>query len=177
MATKPLANIHVVITRPKENAKALIALLEQSGASVIAFPTVAIEAISIKSENLKKLHPLNAYDMLIFTSVYAVQHAMPYIKSALATLSPKTKFIAIGDATKEKLRQQSVLKVISPKEKFGSEALLQMPEFDQCQGKRILIFSGENPRPLLKNSLMQRQAQVESVAVYRRMPIKADPQI
>src|SRR5204863_7288654 len=56
-----------------------------------------------------------------------------------------------------------------------SEALLALPELQQVQGRRVVIFRGGTGRPLLGNALASRGARVEYADCYRRTLAKSDP--
>ena len=64
---------------------------------------------------------------------------------------------------------------VTPNE-FNSESLLEMREFQNVKGQKIIIFRGEGGRPLLGEALEARGAEVMHAILYRRvMPEACSP--
>ena len=69
-----------------------------------------------------------------------------------------------GDA----LARHGIHDVISPPLRFDSEALLELPQLTDVNGRRVIIFRGDGGRELLGETLAARGASVEYVSCYRR---------
>jgi len=65
--------------------------------------------------------------------------------------------------------------VISPRERFDSEALLECAELQAIQGSHILVFRGVGGREKLKEALEARGARVTYAECYRRAKPATDP--
>lgn len=70
---RPLRGRVVVVTRPREQAQALVASLESLGAQVLLAPTIEIVATPLDEELRGVLRHLGTYDLIIFSSANAVR--------------------------------------------------------------------------------------------------------
>lgn len=169
-----LAGRGILVTRPAHQAEPLCTLLEAAGANVVRFPVLAILPAQDRTAVTAQLDRLTDYDMAIFVSANAVEQTMALMPPE-AWPAP-VKIASIGSATTRKLATYGLTVTSSPTLGFTSEALLLLPEFQQLQGRRILILRGENGREHLRDNLLQRGAQVDYIEVYRRVRTDADPQ-
>jgi uroporphyrinogen-III synthase len=164
---KPLSGLHIVITRPREQAEELAKRIEEAGGQSILYPLLEI----LPLPDTRSLHDtvarLTGFELLIFISPNAVRYGMQAIQE-WGALPAHQKIAAVGQSSADALRELGVDKVIAPQHKFDSEALLALPELQNVTGWRIAIFRGEEGRELLGDTLRMRGAQVEYVACYRR---------
>jgi uroporphyrinogen-III synthase len=82
---------------------------------------------------------------------------------------------AIGRSSEAALASHGIREVVAPQERFDSEALLELPEFADVKGKRIVIFRGDGGRDLFGDTLKERGATVDYVTCYRRTRPALDP--
>ena len=169
----PLAGLGILVTRPAHQAGHLAQLIRDAGGEPILFPAMEIT-------DLPDVRPLNAlidrlheFDFAIFISPNAVAKAMNLIR-ARRELPPALRIAAVGKGSRKTLAQFGVEQVLAPMERFDSEGLLALPEFQAVAGKRIVIFRGDGGRELLAEELMRRGAQVEYAECYRREKPRAD---
>ena len=109
------------------------------------------------------------YSLAVFISPNAVDYALPAILARgpwPAGLLPA----AVGQGTVRALAAHGVAGCVAPRERFDSEALLELPELaaGQVAGKRVAIFRGDGGRELLAETLRERGAEVDCVTCYRR---------
>lgn len=150
----------VLNTRPAHQSLALTTAIEKKGGTVFNLPLFNIESVLFTPPDLKK------FSVIIFQSHNAVIHFLKQYK----TIETNAVFIAIGSATQKTLENAGYHTVLTPAQ-FSSEGVLTMPVLKAIQQKSILIVSGENPKPLLRKTLAERGAVVETVFCYRRVPI------
>lgn len=74
----------------------------------------------------------------------------------------------MGKTSERELARFGLSDVIAPRQRFDSEALLELPELSQVQGKRVAVFRGDSGRDLLGDTLVERGAAVEYITCYRR---------
>lgn len=173
MKDAPLAGLGILVTRPAHQSEHLAHLIREAGGNPILFP--ALEIV-----DMPDLQPLNAlidrleqFDLAIFISPNAVNKAMNLIR-ARRYLPSNLKIAAIGKGSAKVLAQYGVKDVITPQQRFDSEALLEMPELQTVAGKRIVIFRGDGGRELLGDELDRRGARHEYAECYRRQKPEAD---
>lgn len=163
-----LAGRGVLVTRPRELAAALAALIERAGGRAIVFPAIEIEALP-QPEPIRRLRD---FDLAVFVSPIAVKQAFRCIEGAWpAGLVP----FGIGAGTQAELGKHGVPGATVSASGADSEALLALPELDRVHGKRVLIVRGKGGRALLGDTLAARGARVEYAECYRRRRPQADP--
>lgn len=168
MTSSPaLVGVYIAVTRPPEQATRLTAAITDEGGQVISFPLLDIKGL----ENLDDFHaaitPLSQFDWAVFISSNAVQHGMPLLRQA--GIPPQLKFAAIGPTTAASLQEFGIAEILTPLERFDSEALLALPALQQMQGQRVLIVRGVGGREVLADTLKQRGAEVVFGECYRRV--------
>jgi uroporphyrinogen-III synthase len=169
-----LAGRTVLITRPRHQSGALADLVRRSGGEPIVFSTLEIQPVDPTPAMREVLARLPEFDMAIFVSANAVQHAMPLIRG-LGGWPHGVRAAAVGQGTARELRAQGVADVLLPGEGADSEALLARPELQAVTGQRIVIFRGVGGRELLADTLRGRGAEVVYFECYRRSKPAVDP--
>jgi uroporphyrinogen-III synthase len=164
-----LQGIGVLVTRPEHQAMPLCRLLEAQGALTFRLPAIEIKPLDGSRTLMKRLGPLDQFDLIIFVSANAVRFG-----SALLDHRRELKLAAIGPATARALNQAGYRAAIQPEESYDSESLLAHPELAHPALGRILIIKGSHGRDLLQRELEQRGATVEIAEVYRRDPATPD---
>lgn len=165
----------IVVTRPAHQADILCRLLERAGARVLRFPVLEILAMQDIPAVQARFARLAEYDTVIFVSANAVQQTLALL--APATWPTQVKIAAIGSATARTLIECGLRVDSCPAQGFTSEALLELPEFQQLQGRRLLILRGSGGREHLRDNLIARGAQVDYLEVYRRVQAHSDPAV
>jgi uroporphyrinogen-III synthase len=168
---KPLARLGVLVTRPAHQAQGLCDLLEQAGAGVRRLPLLAIEPAGDEAAMAARLRQARGCDHWIFTSANAARQA------ALLDAGPWPSLAAAGAATAATLHETGHAGALVPSGLDGAAGLLADPRFAAPAGKRILIVTGDNTLPELADGLRARGAEVEVLAVYRRVPVAHAPRV
>jgi len=152
--------LNVLVTRPAHQSRAFIDALSDLGASVSHLPTIEIEYLQPDITSALKS------DMLIFTSINAVQAAV----AANATpWNYRGKVAAVGPATAKELESHNIQIDIQPTSGAGSEALLEEMGNLRIENLNITIVRGDTGRDKLNQALTQCHAKVSYLAVYRRV--------
>ncbi|AKR42062.1 uroporphyrinogen-III synthase [Methylophilus sp. TWE2] len=173
--TGGLAGVHIAVTRPPEQASRLTAAITAEGGQVISFPLLDIQGLQDLSAFHAAIAPLSQFDWVIFISSNAVQHGMPLLQQA--GIPAQLKFAAIGPTTAASLQGFGVTEILTPSERFDSEALLALPALQQMQGQRVLIVRGVGGREVLAETLKQRGADVVFGECYRRVNPQSSAQV
>lgn len=170
-----LAGMHIAVTRPPEQATKLTAAIIDAGGEAISFPLLDIKSLEDLSAFHAAVTPLSQFDWAVFISSNAVQHGMPLLQQA--GIPPNLKFAAIGPTTAASLQTFGIQKVLSPTDRFDSEALLALPDLQQMHGQRVLIVRGVGGREVLADTLKQRGAEVVFGECYRRVNPQSSAQL
>lgn len=166
-----LTGIGVLVTRPEQQATPLCQLLESAGATVVRLPAMRIEPSANPQAMIRALGPMQAFDLIIFTSGNAVKFG-----AALLDANSRSAIAAIGPATARALAQRGLSAAATPSAGFDSESLLTHPALARISDKRVLIIKGKEGRNLLQQQLTQRGANVVVAEVYERIPASINPQ-
>jgi uroporphyrinogen-III synthase len=171
---RPLAGKGIVVTRPAHQAGQLARMIEDAGGRPILFPAIEIRDAEDPRPFLDIVARLDQFDLAVFISPNAVSRALPPILERRA-LPPRLKVAAVGGASVRALAGHGVSGVIAPRERYDSEALLELPELAAPSGMRVVVFRGQGGRELLGETLSARGALVEYAECYRRARPDADP--
>ena len=168
MSAGPLAGRRVLVTRPREQAPPLAALIREAGGEPILFPAIEIAPVA----DLRHFHAiaerLEQFDVAIFISPTAVKKALGLLE--LRRWPQGLKVAAIGAGSQRELERHGFCQVIAPQREADSEALLALPELTDVAGRNIVVFRGEGGRELLGDALAARGARIEYAECYRRVP-------
>ena len=158
-----LQGVAVLVTRPEQQATPLCRLLESRGATAIRLPALQIKPAGDRRELMAAVNPIEAFDLIIFTSSNAVRFG-----ASLLGQHRDLQVAAIGPATARALDQAGIRVTVAPAHGFDSENLLAHPELERAAGRRVLIVKGTRGRELLQEQLAGRGAQVILAEVYER---------
>ena len=167
---KPLWGKKVLITRSRDQASTLKALLEGLGASPIELPTIHTLPLEDYAELDEALDRLADFRWVMFTSANAVEAvfsrlaARHYARDARA-FGP-AKVGAIGPATARALERRGIIADYLP---ASSTAGVLTEELSDCDWTDVpvLLPGADIGRDLLARGLAQVGAQVKLVAAYR----------
>lgn len=157
----------VLVTRPKHQAYGLVDRIERLGGTALQLPAIEIQKLDERQIDKQKVMDLDQYDSVIVVSGNAATIGLDWIDRFWPQIPPHLNWFAVGNATAHVLRQFG-LPVVVPEQGYNSEALLAMPELQSTDAQKILIIKGVGGRSLLEESLVERGAQVDTLALYRR---------
>ena len=152
-----LKGLTALITRPLHQAEGLAKLISAWNGKSILFPTIEIVHLNCNK---------NITGMIIFTSANAVKSFFGTHKKQENKNSYK-KIISIGPGTTQALQQYNIYPDFVP-EVFNSEGILNLPILQNVKDQPIHIICGENPRFLLKQTILERGGIVTETICYRR---------
>ncbi|HPG62803.1 MAG TPA: uroporphyrinogen-III synthase [Casimicrobium sp.] len=175
----PLAGVNVLITRPVMPASRTATRVAALGARPMIFPTLIIEPVApADAAPLKTaLAKLGDYYAAIFVSPSAAEMTIAPLSSTPIKLPASLKVFAPGPGTAEELARLGVADAQMPTTSFASEGLLALPALQAAavEGKRIVIFRGNDGRELLREALVQRGATVDAITAYNRRAPNTPP--
>lgn len=172
-ATSPLAGRGIVVTRPALQAAPLAEMIRSAGGKPILFPVLEILDTADLAPLIDAVDRLDSFELAIFISPNAVLRAMNQIV-ARRSWPAGLRAAAVGKGSVKELKRFGITGVLVPTRSFDSEGLLALPELQQIDGWRVVIFRGDGGRELLGDTLAGRGASVEYVECYRRARPRAD---
>lgn len=173
MSPPALAGRRVVVTRPAGQTAHLAALIRAAGGEPVLFPALEILDAGDLQPVLALIERMDAFDLAIFVSANAVDKALALVQARRAWPAG-LRVATVGRGSERALERHGFAAVIAPRERFDSEALLDLPEMKDVAGKRVVIFRGDGGRELLGDTLTARDATVEYAECYRRGRPQAD---
>ena len=169
-----LHGLRVLITRPAGQADRLHGLVAAVGGRPVRLPAIEIHDTLDMHRLRQVLMQLERYDLAVFISVNAVEKTMEYCRF-LSQWPATVKIATVGARSAEALEAYGLSVDLVPKHRFNSEALLAMPGLQDMAGRRVVIFRGNGGRDKLRDTLLDRGAEVDYVEVYRRVCPEVDP--
>jgi uroporphyrinogen-III synthase len=169
-----LAGRRILVTRPAEQAGHLCEALVERGATPIRFPVLSITAIEDTAPLLDAAIGLENYQLVVFVSPNAVQHALSVMLKS-RRWPDGVAAGGMGRSSEAALASFGVKDVIAPQTRFDSEALLEEPRLANVSGWKVLILRGDGGRELLAEQLRSRGASVDVLTCYRRGRPATDP--
>ena len=163
-----MSDATVLVTRPRGQQKALMVALEGAGFQCRHAPLIEIFPFDAPDKRQRQLL-LNLCDFqhLVFVSRNAIEYGMAWIEDYWPQLPAGLNWYAVGRSSARMLQEYGV-RPLSPRREMNSEGLLALPSLQQVAEQRVLIVKGEGGRHYLRETLQERGARVDELAVYRR---------
>ena len=152
----PLAGRTIAVTRAREQASALASRLRALGAAVVEAPAIKIVALDGPAPDVAR------YDLLCLTSPNGVRLLFERLGRDARALAG-VRVAAIGPGTAAALRDHGVIADVVP-ERFTAEGLLDALAGDRAG--RVLVARAAEARDVLPDTLRERGAEVDVVALY-----------
>jgi uroporphyrinogen III methyltransferase / synthase len=164
---RPLHGRTVVVTRARAQASGLAKTLHGLGAEVVELPAIRIEPLTGAEEARAAAKGIGEYDVICLTSPNGVNLLFEAIAEAgldARALAGAT-VAAIGPGTARALATHGIVADVIP-ERFVAEALVEVLEDVEVEGKRVLVARAAEARDVLPDALRERGADVDVVALY-----------
>ncbi|MDH3348230.1 MAG: uroporphyrinogen-III C-methyltransferase [Desulfobulbaceae bacterium] len=161
---------NIVVTRTRQQASELVALLEENGAQCLEYSTIAIEPVEDYSVLDCEIKQIATYDWLLFTSLNAVTYFFKRL-SALGLDSRNLggpKVGVVGAATADELKQYGISADLIP-EIFTAEGLADSLTKEGMNGKKVLIPRAVKAREILPDKLRLAEAEVVIAPTYQNV--------
>ncbi len=169
--TRPLLGRRIVVTRPRAQAGELAVALEDAGAEVVLFPTIAIAPAPDPAELDRAVETAGAYDWIVFTSVNGVRVFFERVAALGRDVRELAgaRIAAIGPETAAELERRLVRPAVVPAD-YRAEGLLAALDETAVRGRRVLLPRAAGAREILPAELRARGALVDEVIAYAAVP-------
>lgn len=178
----------VVLTRPEaKNQPLASALLGQAKQElqVLSLPALRLQPFTyaeLSEESQQVLLNMHQFDAVFCVSTQAAACFLDLWQSVAQTMAneereypPKLSFLCVGRATHDYLLQRGInaQDIISPYQGNDSEALLVTLEQQNYlkTWRNVLIARAESGRDWFQEQLLQRNIQVQTLSLYKRIPV------
>ena len=167
-----LAGLRVLVTRPRDQAEALVEALAARGARAVIFPTIEIGPVADLSTLERAIDTLDTYDWITFPSPNAVDVVFARLRARGARLPAPLRVAAVGPGTAKALRDRGARVDFIPSQFIGEQLGRELTPVERC---RILVPRAARGREELVIELTRRGAVVDEVVVYETLPAAVDP--
>ena len=169
----PLSGQRVLVTRPREQAAALVEGLESLGARTVVFPTVEILPPEDARALDEAVRSLPSQDWVVFTSANGVRYFTARCE-ALGRMEDlgRLDIAAIGPQTARLLADRGLPVSLVPEE-YRAEGILAALGPERVRGRGFLLPRVAGARDVLPDTLREWGARVEVVEAYRNEPVRA----
>ncbi|MDI4636552.1 MULTISPECIES: uroporphyrinogen-III synthase [Halomonadaceae] len=180
-----MAAPRVLVTRPGERARQLVASLAATGAAPELLKVMRLEALPETPEQRSHWLNIDEFRRVVVVSPSAAECLAEALDRYWPQLPIGVDFYAVGAATAAILHERLGVRVHVPSAGQGlnrhdagethqaqgdtSEALLALPSLQVLNEQKVLVVAGEGGRPLLADTLAARGARLTRLAVYRRV--------
>jgi uroporphyrinogen III methyltransferase / synthase len=161
---RPLHGEVVAVTRARAQASTLADRLRELGAEVVETPAIRIEPRPVEGDLQAAIDRIHEYTLICFTSPNGVPLFFDGLTGDARTLAGAT-IAVIGPGTAAALLEHGIRPDVVP-EAFVAEALVDALASVELDGKRVLLARAAEARSVLPDSLRERGAQVDDVALY-----------
>ena len=168
MLINNLAGKRLLVIRSRRDHDEFLTLTSDAHAKVIHIPVVDIEPVVDSPKVTQQILSFDEFDIAIFVSVHAAKIAMQRLDEYWPMLPADIDYFAIGQQTSKSIMSH-IHTVYSPGKKANSEGLLEMPELQDIDDKKVVIFRGSAGREMLRHELIARGAKVDYCDIYRRV--------
>ncbi len=163
---RPLEGKRIVVTRAIEQARGLMARLENMGAIVLLFPAVSFSEPSDTAELDRAIRSLGEFDWILFTSANAVRFFAGRCRKLGVEPSQEGNYLcaAVGPATASAVAAEG-FSVDHVAQEFLGVALARELSASLA-GKKILLPRSERARHDLPDALRAAGADVTEIVAY-----------
>jgi uroporphyrinogen-III synthase len=158
----------VLVTRPSGQADGLCERITALGHEPVHVPAIEIAEPEDSGALAAFINRLDQCDLVVLVSVNAVHMGLAKILQQ-RDWPQHTKLAAVGPSSTAAVDALGLGVDYVPEHEFSSEGLLALPALQDMQGKQVAILRGNGGRNTLSETLTARGAQVEYLAVYRRV--------
>jgi uroporphyrinogen-III synthase len=167
----PLTGRRILVTRPSAQAEGLAQRIRDAGGEPVCIAAIEILDLADPGPFHDVADRLESFDLAVFVSRNAVRKALALLRARRGgkPWPARLGVATVGQGSRAELEAQGFAGVFAPPAQSDSEALLALPALVEVEGKRIVIFRGDEGRRLLGETLAARGAVVEYAACYRRV--------
>lgn len=170
-----LNSVRVLVTRPLAQGQVLADKIRSAGGGTLLLPLIELRKLAESQVSKSIVLELDRYQKIIFVSRPAARLGCELMDRYWPQLPIGINWFAIGQGTAQELKHYDIDACYAG---LGtdSEALLELDDFANVKGERILLVKGVGGRDHLKTRLGCRGAEVTELAVYERYSLDYAPE-
>ncbi|MCJ7702167.1 MAG: uroporphyrinogen-III synthase [Anaerolineales bacterium] len=166
--------MRVLITRPKNQARAFSQALERIGVEPVFLPTIAIEPLEDTSLLDQALSRLDGYYWLVLTSANAVDVVLTRLAALkVDSLPDNLRVAAIGPKTAARLEKGGISPDFIP-DRYIAEAII--PGLGDLADRWVLLPLADIAHHTLANAIQAADGVAHVITAYHNLLAEPDPQ-
>jgi uroporphyrinogen III methyltransferase/synthase len=171
---RPLQGRRVVVTRARAQSSSLSAALRALGAETVELPSIRIVPRIETDEVREAIAAIGVYELICLTSANGADLLFEALARARhdARALAGARVAAVGPGTARALAGHGVLADVVP-ERSVAEGLVEALADVEVEGRRVLVARPAAARDVLPDTLRERGAEVDVVALYET--VREDP--
>ena len=167
---RPLMGKRIVVTRARDQAGQLTALLESNGAEVIELPFIEVKP-DVNQQQLAEIFAgIAIYEWIIFTSVNGVKSFFDMFYKAfddIRCLGPM-RIAAVGSATAREIAKHNLKVDLAPEKANGDALATAFIKNEGIESIQMLVVTGnQNREVLVKRLETEGGAIVDTLPLYK----------
>lgn len=167
MATRPLENKTIVITRSEIKSMEFAQRIKELGGTPVVMPLLSFEPTSLSETEKITFNRLDEFDWLVFTSSNGIDYFFYHAEQlGIEFKENQFKIAVIGENTRITLEKRGFETSILPSE-FVAEGLIRAFQKETLESVEILYLQGDLARDLIPTKLTDLGAKVTKLTVYR----------
>jgi uroporphyrinogen III methyltransferase/synthase len=173
---RPLFGARVLVTRPADQASAMVEVLRDAGAEAVVVPMIQLVPPEDLAPVDAALARLEDYDAILFTSANAIRFLVARAVELERPLRERAPAVAcVGPVTADAARLAGFSVALTPESRHDAEGLLAAVEKRwPPEGRNFLLPQAEGARAVLADGLRARGASVDAVSAYRTLAADVD---
>ena len=175
IGSRPLIGRTLVVTRAAAQAEGLVDSLEALGARVVRLPAIRIEPPTDQRALQRAVQSAAEYEWVIFTSANGVD----FFKTAAEDMGvdakgalASTRLCCVGPATASAIEALGLTVEVVPETHRAEAVVDTLSAHQSLRGKRVLIPTVAEARPVLRDGLRDLGAEVDTVTAYRNLSVE-----
>lgn len=170
---RDLTGIGVVVTRPKDQADALVEHLRRHGATVVCLPLTRIVGRTTPWTP-DESDALSLADVVAVTSVNGAREFARQLAANRATLPSTTRVAAVGDGTARVLRDLGIHVDVVPAQATAATMVDALAELGPLAGRRAVLARARLGRPELADGLTAHGVAITELPLYDTVPCEPE---
>jgi len=170
---RPLEGRRVVVTRTRDQASELAAMLGRLGAEVVELPVLRISKEISKEALADVMLEFGSYDWLVFTSANGVHHFFAEFNRIFDDIRSLglIRVAVVGESTAKAVRELHLRIECQPRTATAEALAEALRATGSLDNVKVLVVTGNLNREVLVQRLEEGHAIVDCLQVYKTEPV------
>lgn len=172
-----LSGLRVVITRPRQQADGLEALVRAEGGFGVTQPLIEIQPVALDDQSLQLLQRVQHYDGWLVTSANGVRAFAEQCAALGISGAALPQGYAVGKSTLLAAQQVGLPVMVPQGIRTSTDLGVKLAETFRGEPRRILSIEGNLAASTARSILQREGHHVDSCVLYRTQPVQSRPEV